>query len=203
MATDVSRPPEYGENDAKHFRLQTTGYGRRAPTARALGVGPRLATAGPCPAFCQVPCCVRTFPPNDVADALGERDGPPGIAKYHKDGVVSGDSAHHVRKQGPVDGNGRRIRLRRRRLEDHELLDAVDLGHRIRNRPRHRPRGAGRRDDRPGRALIRPVSGAFDEAELLDIPRNRRLRGSEPGRMEPLPELFLVPNGLRDTGAEE
>ena len=40
--------------------------------------------------------------PHDVADALGERDGPPGIAKYDKDGVVSGNRAYHVRKQGPV-----------------------------------------------------------------------------------------------------
>ena len=92
-----------------------------------------------------------------------------------------------------VNGHAERLRTAQSRPQQHELLDAIDaqqvfgdgaLQHRFRRL------AVGRRRT-PGR-LVGAVGAPFDEAELADVARERRLRDVEAGRAHAATQLLLA-----------
>ena len=108
-----------------------------------------------------------------------ERGRPPRAARDHENRIVAADGAHDLRQPGAIERKGECLRLARPGPNDHELLDAVDrmdeLGRGALERGEHRF-GIRRLEAGP---LIRAVSGALHQSELLDVARNRRLRRVE------------------------
>src|SRR5262245_1797754 len=115
-----------------------------------------------------------------------------GAARDDENRVVAGDRADLFDQLRAVDRFGQRLCLSAAGPDDDELLHALDAAQERGRRPlerRQRRLRAGRLDARP---LIRAVAGALDQAELLDVARDGRLRRLEAALVKPLAEQLLA-----------
>ena len=137
-------------------------------------------------------CHVALEPTAYVASRLTSAAARAGVARDHENRVVAGDRADRFRQLRAIERVGQRLRLAAARADDDELLDALDaaqeLGGRALERGERRLRvrrlGAG--------PLVGAVAGALDEAELLDVARNRRLRRVEAALAQAAAQLLLA-----------
>ena len=115
------------------------------------------------------------------AEALREGGGAAAVLGDDQNRVIAGDRADGLGRTRAVDGHGERLRLAGAGADDDQLLHAIDLPQVFTGGALERfPHGVGveRFDARP---LIGAVAGALDQAELLDIERDRRLHRLETG----------------------
>ena len=120
----------------------------------------------------------------------------PRVLRYHEDGVVSGQRSDHLVESGAVDGECERLRKARPRAHHDELLHAGDAARVLGHGALEGDAGA-RRDLRLGALLlIRAVRRPLDEAEVADVPRQRRLRHVVAACFQPRAQLFLARNFL-------
>ena len=96
-----------------------------------------------------------------------------------------------------IDRQPEQLRLPGPGLEHDELLHRLDVDQVLGERARRARRCAvGRRCRLGAGRLIRAVRRALQQAELLDVARQRGLRHVEAARRQPLPQLFLAAHGF-------
>ena len=113
-----------------------------------------------------------------------------------RDGVVAGQRAGDIRQPRSIDGERKQLRLAGAGLEHDQLLDRLDVHQVLGERAAERLERARRATWSRRRRLIRAVRRSLQEAELLDVARERRLRDVESARRQPLAQLFLAPHRL-------
>src|SRR5204863_8980599 len=127
-----------------------------------------------------------------LLQALHERGGDARAAGDDENRVVAGDRSGDLGQPRAVEGDGERLGLRRAGTDDDELLHALHAAQEVAGRPLER-RARGFRARRFGAgALIRAVARALDEAEILDVARDGRLRCFEAARVQALHDLLLA-----------
>src|SRR5437588_7263349 len=127
-----------------------------------------------------------------LLEPLDQCRGAPGVAGNDENRIVAADRADGFGQLRPIDGDGERLRLADAGADDHELLDAFDPPQVFLGRALKRHEGRFRIGRIRALALIRAVAGALDQAEVLDVARDRRLRRVEAEMPQPTPELFLA-----------
>src|SRR6266851_8355559 len=127
-----------------------------------------------------------------VLEPLDQRAGTARAARDHENRVVARNRADRFRQPRAIERFGQCLRLPAAGPDDDELLDAFhaaqELGRRTLERGQRRLRIRGFRSG----PLIRAVAGALHEPELLDVARNRRLRGLEAVLMQPPAKPLLA-----------
>jgi hypothetical protein len=127
-----------------------------------------------------------------LLEALRQHGGATGIPRDDENRVIARDRASGLWQMRPVDRQGQRLRLTDTGPQDNELLDALyPLQVLTRGALERRPRG-GRRGGVGRGPSIRTISRLLDQAQLRDVPRDRRLRGAEAAPAQSTPELLLV-----------
>src|SRR5438067_2673558 len=148
------------------------------------------ASAAALPEYARTIRCIPPAPPARAARPArslrrivlqppGQRAGAARAARDDQNRVVAADGSDHLRQLRAIERDRERLRLARTGSHDDELLHALDaaqeLGRRALERGERRL-GIARVRARP---LICAVAGLLHEAELLDVARDRRLRGLE------------------------
>src|SRR5439155_18898147 len=131
--------------------------------------------------------------PIDVfLESLHQRAGAFCIARDDEDRVVAADRADRFRQLRAVDGDRQGLCLSDTGADDDELLHLVDAAQVFLRCPLEGRQSRFRIRRFCAGTLIRPIAGALDEAELLDVPGNRRLRRLEAAMSQAAAELFLA-----------
>src|SRR5438094_2034284 len=124
--------------------------------------------------------------------SLYQRGRAPAVARDDQNRVIARDAPDRLRQLRAIDRDRERLRLPDAGSNDDELLHPFDAAEEV-------GRGAFERGERGFRVrrvrawpLVRAVARALDEAELLDVARDRRLRGVEAARAETPAKLLLA-----------
>src|SRR5690606_15259501 len=113
-----------------------------------------------------------------------------------QDRVVAGERADDLAEPGAVDGAGGRVGLPGTGAEDDQLLHAVDAGDELGDAAAEARESGAVARRRPGGLLIGADARALDQAELLDVARERRLRDGDTTAQQAAPQLLLAADRL-------
>src|SRR5262249_3773688 len=132
-----------------------------------------------------------------------ERGGATCAARHHENRVVAGNRADDLGQPRTVERERDRLRLTGAGADDDELLDAVDAAQELGGGGAEGGnRGPGMGGGGAG-TLVGAITGALDEAELLDVARNGRLGRLEAALMEAAAQLLLAVERLAIDELEE
>ena len=192
--TSSSKRRRSKPNDEPHSNAAASGGTSKRPDQRCvlkgaesepfrLLAGPLLRDARPARARLQ---------PRVGLEPLHERRRAAIVARDDENRVVAGDRADRLRQLRAVDGERQRLRLPGSGANDDELLHAIDAPQEARRRALERVERELRTGHVDALPLIGAVAGALDEPELLDVARDRRLRGFAAALQQPSPHLLLA-----------
>src|SRR5262249_46234712 len=123
---------------------------------------------------------------------LDERRGGAAAAGDDENRVVAGDRPDRVGQLCAIERQRERLRLADAGADDDELLHAIDAAQELGGRALEGEQRGFRIGGFGAGTLVRAVARAFDEAELLDVARDRRLRRFVAALQQPPAELLLA-----------
>lgn len=112
----------------------------------------------------------------------------------HQDGIVASNSADDLRQAGAIDRERERLSLPRVGPQHQELLDRLVPPQVFVDGTLKHGLCVDRLNFGPASPTVSPIRRAFDEPQLLDVSRQRRLRRLDAPVAEPDPELLLAGN---------
>src|SRR4029077_15845009 len=125
-------------------------------------------------------------------EPFGQRGGAARVAGNHEDRIVAANRADRFGELRAIDGKGERLRLADAGPDDNQVLDVLDALEKLGGGALERDQRRGGADTGAPGPLVGAIARALDEAELLDVARNGRLRGVEAAALQTLAQLLLA-----------